>query len=617
MAVGVLSTTDVDALDLHSYSITGGADAAHFSLLGSTLLLDDGVLDVDVQSSYQVVVRSTDSGGLWVDESIIILVADVNDAPVVLPPADVGMTEDGVLVIAFSVSDAESAAGSLTVTANSSEQSIIPDAGLVLGGSGGTRSIAITPAADAFGGPVTITLSVSDGIVTTLATFEVTLTNVVDGVVVVDTTSDVSDGDTSSIDTLRMNRGTDGVISLREAIEAANNGANVGAPDRIEFDIAGAGPHTIDLLAALPVITEAVVIDGTTDSDYAGTPIIELNGVGAGSDVDGLVLLGDAGVVRGLVINRFGGSGIVLDGAGGHTVTGNFVGLDAAGTSDLGNADYGIWVRSNGNVIGGTSAGDRNVVSGNDIDGIHIDGVADNVVQGNYIGTDASGLIAVGNAEDGIWLAGAFDNLIGGTAAGAGNVLSGNQWSGIGSSGLSQDNAIQGNYIGVDATGTGALGNQRAGMRIEDGTGTLIGGTGGAQNVIAHNVLDGITIVSGTGHSVLENAIYANGGLGIDLGGDGITLNDAGDGDSGTNQRVNFPVIYSVVVAGGNVTIDGEARPGAMVRFFAAASDASGYGEGQTFLGAVLVSGATAGQLDATARQFSVTFAAGTSAGLS
>jgi sugar lactone lactonase YvrE len=609
-AAGTLSTTDVDAPDAHSYSIVGGADAARFSVSGTTLLLDDGVLDYDAQSSYEVTVRSTDSGGLFFDQTFTVLVADVNDAPVVVPPSDLSMNEDSASALAFTVSDPETAAASLLVTVSSSDESIIPTASLVLGGSGGTRTIAIAPAADAYG-VVTITLSVFDGSVTSLATFEVTVFNVPDGVVVVNTTSDASDGDTSSIDALRMNRGADGVISLREAIEAANNGPNAGVVDRIEFDIAGAGPHTIDLLAALPAITEAVVIDGTTDADYAGTPIIELNGAGAGSDVDGLVLLGDASVVRGLVIERFDGSGIVLDGGGAHTVTGNYIGLDASGATDRGNGAYGIWIRSDGNTIGGTSAGDRNVVSGNDIDGIHIDGVADNVVQGNYIGTDATGLIAVGNAEDGIWLAGAFDNLIGGTAPGAGNVLSGNLWSGIGASGLSQDNVIQGNYVGVDATGSGALGNQRAGMRIEDGTGTVVGGAGGAQNVIAYNVLDGISIVSGSGHSVLENAIYANGGLGIDLGDDGVTPNDAGDGDSGTNQRLNFPVIYSAVVAGGNVTIAGEARPGAMVRFFQAASDASGYGEGQTFLGAVLASGATDGQLDATARQFSVTFAAG------
>jgi parallel beta-helix repeat protein len=621
----VITGNILDGAEVTHFKITGITGGTLYQADGATPIANDEFITVaqgnaglkftpdagsTADGSFQVQGSTSPSNG-GLGGGVSTATISVNDAPVIVAPADVTVSEDGSIVLAFDVSDTESAAGTLAVTASSGDDSLIPTGSLVLGGSGGVRSILITPAPDAYGGPVTITLSVSDGLATILATFEVTVAPVVDSVVTVDTTSDVSDGDTSSIDALLMNRGADGMISLREAIEAANNGPNAGGADRIEFDIAGAGPHRIDLLAALPVITEAVVIDGTTDPDYAGTPIIELNGAGAGSDVDGLVLLGDASVVRGLVINRFDGSGIVLEGGGGHIVAGNFIGLGANGASDQGNSDYGIWIRSDGNIIGGTSAVERNVVSGNDIDGIHIDGAADNVVQGNYIGTDAAGMNAVGNAEDGIWLAGASDNLIGGTAAGAGNLLSGNQWSGIGASGLSQDNTIQGNYIGVDAAGTGALGNQRSGVRIEDGTGTLIGGAGAARNVIAHNALDGVAIASGSGHSVLENAIYANGGLGIDLDDDDVTTNDAGDGDAGTNAGMNAPVLYSVVLAGGNVTIQGEARAGATVRFFQADVDPSGYGEGRTFLGSVAVSGATAGQVDATARRFSVTFAAG------
>ena len=93
-----------------------------------------------------------------------------------------------------------------------------------------------------------------------------------------------------------------------------------------------------------------------------------------------------------------------MGGTGGNLIQGNYVGLDATGNADLGNAQYGIWITSNSNVIGGTTAGDRNVISGNNVDGIYIDGVSGNLVQGNYVGTNATGTGAVGNGEDGIWL---------------------------------------------------------------------------------------------------------------------------------------------------------------------------------------------------------------------
>ena len=132
------------------------------------------------------------------------------------------------------------------------------------------------------------------------------------------------------------------------------------------------------------------MLDATTQPGFAGAPIIELNGAAAGAGADGLTLLGGNSTVRGLVINRFGGSGMHVGGTGGNLIQGNYVGLDATGNADLGNAQYGIWITSNSNVIGGTTAADRNVISGNSVDGIHIDGVSGNLVQGNYVGTNAT-----------------------------------------------------------------------------------------------------------------------------------------------------------------------------------------------------------------------------------
>ena len=612
-AVGTLSTTDVDVPDTFTYRSLGGTDASKFSTAGAQLLIADGLLDFETKPSYQVTVRSTDAGGLFADRSFTISVANLNEAPSVSAITDRTIGEGGSTgTIAFTIGDPETAAGSLSVTAASNDQLRIPNATLVLAGTGANRTIVVTPPTDAYGGPVTITLSVSDGVNTTLRNFEVTIDPIADHLVVVNTASDITDGDTSSIDALLMDRGADGFISLREAIVAANSSPNAEPRTRSASTSPGAGLHTINLLSALPAITDAVVLDATTQPGFAGAPLIELNGAAAGGGADGLTILGGDSTVRGLVINRFGGSGIYVGGAGGNLIQGNYIGLDAAGNADLGNAMYGIWLTTDSNVIGGTTAGDRNVVSGNNIDGIHIDGADNNLVQGNYVGTNATATGAVGNSEDGIWLDNASSNVIGGTVAGARNVLSGNNWSGIGLSGTGSDNVIQGNYIGVNGSGTVGLPNLTHGISVSGSDDTMIGGlAAGAGNLIAFNLQDGVAITGGVGHSVLGNSIYNNSGLGIDINDDAVTGNDAGDGDTGTNLRVNFPVIYSVVVAAGNVTITGEARPGATVQFFKAANDASGYGEGQVLLASATVGGAVAGAVDPTARQFSYTFAAG------
>ncbi|MCA9423135.1 MAG: DUF4347 domain-containing protein, partial [Nitrospira sp.] len=140
-----------------------------------------------------------------------------------------------------------------------------------------------------------------------------------------------------------------GANSLRQAIIDAN--ANGGA-DTITFSIAGAGPHTITLLSALPTITEAVLIDGWSEPDFAGTPVIELNGASAGAGVHGLTIsTGSGSTIRGLVINRFGGDALNIN-ADNVTVVGNYLGTDVTGTVDLGNGDDGIDYDGNNAIIG-------------------------------------------------------------------------------------------------------------------------------------------------------------------------------------------------------------------------------------------------------------------------
>ena len=150
-----------------------------------------------------------------------------------------------------------------------------------------------------------------------------------------------------------------------------------------------------------------------------------------GAPVCGIISAGV--VVRGLVINRFGGDGIVVDAAG-VAIEGNFIGTNATGTADLGNGGNGIFIDdARQNTIGGPLPGARNLISGNDARGIYLSGQgADlNTIQGNIIGLDATGGVKLGNAIYGIEIVNGDNNVIGGTAGEARNVISGQGTGGI------------------------------------------------------------------------------------------------------------------------------------------------------------------------------------------
>ena len=491
-----------------------------------------------------------------------------------------------------------------------------------------------------------------------------------------------------------INTSDAGAGSLRQAIIDAN--ANAG-PDIIAFNIPGAGPHTITPASLLPLITSPVTIDGYTQSGSSVNTLtvgnnavlmiqITANAVLSGS---GLHLAPGSGgsVIRGLVINglfignanthalirieqsdgnmvagnrlgtdptgttsvpsgnaleiingstnTIGGTApaarnlIAGDGnerimvaaqfavvgpqvATGNVIQGNYLGTNAAGTAALGSGARGVYLTGNGGatntLIGGTAAGAGNLISGSGT-GIWIEVSSANVVQGNLIGTNALGTSAIPNPFFGIRLrTSATGNTIGGTTAAARNVISGNGVAGITLENVSPNNIIQGNYIGVDTTGVTALPNTGLGIDVTDGSdNTAIGGiAAGAGNVIAFNTEEGIAVgvdegdIGVTRTAILGNQIFSNGLLGIDLlagGMPGVTPNDAGDADTATggpNLLQNFPVITSAVPAGGNVTIGGSlnSTPSTTFRleFFSnAACDPLGFGEGQTFLGATSV----------------------------
>jgi CSLREA domain-containing protein len=468
--------------------------------------------------------------------------------------------------------------------------------------------------------------------------------------------------------------------SLREAIIDSN--ASPGA-DVIAFNIPILPPpYSIKPITPLPPATGPVTIDGTTEPDYAGSPIVELDGslAGPGPGVSGITLDGGNSVVRGLVINRFGpaanqqGGGIHIRLGGNNVVEHNYIGTDVTGTLPLGNSS-GVWIGGSGgnrvggttafarniiadnkagngagiwtvnpnnviqgnyigtdvtgtmplpngfglvitgsnNLIGGTSPGARNVISGNRDAALEICAncgafpTTGNVVQGNYIGTNASGTAAVPNIDNfgGAVLVRAPGNTIGGTAPGAGNLISGNSGAGVvigflfGNVPPATDNVVAGNLIGTLADGVTPLGNTGHGIHIgffSPGLRNTIGGlSASAANTIAFNRGAGVFVETNSNqNAILSNSIHSNAQLGIDLAPPGLTLNDPGDADTGANELQNFPVITSASSSGGTTTVNGtlNSQPNTTYRlqFFAnAACDPLLFGEGQEHLADRLV----------------------------
>ena len=416
-------------------------------------------------------------------------------------------------------------------------------------------------------------------------------------IVTVDTNSDVMDGSTSSIANLIANKGSDGFISLREAITAANNTTNgAGGPDRIQFNISGAGPHLIQPSSALPTITDPIVIDGWSEPDFSGNPVVRLDGNSAGAGIDGLSFASgaDGSYVRGLMITRFNRYGIqIASGADGISLFGNWIGTTGTGSTGVGNSNTGINVQGANTIIGGAGNNEGNVVTNNGNEGINLTGTGatGTIIKGNYIGLDPDGATGSGNADVGIaLLSGSHNTVIGGALMAERNLIS-NNFEGIEVN--SNNNIIQGNFIGTDVTGTLNRGNDSDdGVEIQgSATGNQVGGVEtGAGNLIAFNALNGVHVKGGTNNPVLGNFIHSNSGLGIDLGTSGVTSNDSGDGDTGANNLQNFPVLTSAIANGSGIEITGSlysnANTNYRIEFFSNSSaDASGYGEGQTYLG--------------------------------
>ena len=372
-----------------------------------------------------------------------------------------------------------------------------------------------------------------------------------------------------------------GHCSLREAITAANHAVDGGI---IHFNIPGAGPHTIQPLSALPSLEGDVIIDGTSEPDFAGSPVIELDGSLAGG-AHGLDLVGSQNLIRGLVINRFAWNGISVNtDCTFNVIEGNFIGTDVTGTLDLGNGNAGVLIgQAANNTVGGTTAAARNLISGNPEGVTIVDPTAtENVVAGNYIGTDVTGTLGIPNGTGVLLLA--PDNTVGGTASGSGNLISGNTGHGIR---LEPPNAtgndISGNYMGVDATGTLALGND-IGVWVDNVADNVIGGTStGARNLISGN-REGITFweSGATGNLVQGNYIGTNASgdaavpndYGIVVFGPGNTL---GGTEAGAGNLISGNQLIGINLFGENAS--GNSMQGNLIGTNAAGTAALGNGE--------------------------------------
>ncbi len=447
----------------------------------------------------------------------------------------------------------------------------------------------------------TATVDLGAGSYGSTSEFAANVTATSTGIIVVDTTSDVADGTTTSITALGNARGADGRISLREAITAANNTSNGATPDKIVFNIDGQSPYTINLGSALPTLSTSMIIDAQTQPGWTSAPIIELNCASASST--GITITGGGSTVKGFIINRLNfWYGINITTNGGNTIAGNYIGIDYNGVSVSSPAAYtGIQIDgTSGNIIGGTTASDRNVIGGYMFDAVLITGAGatGNFVRGNYLGVNAPGTGSIGGYTGVRTASSAAGNTIGGTSASERNVISGNSVAAVQFD--TGGNTLRGNYIGLNAAGTGFIANYE-GVIIASNNNTIGGLATGAGNIIAGNSRRGVKVTSGTGNAILGNSIYFNGNLAIDLGSTDVNPNNGTKNAGLPNYDIDFPVFtYAKVNATGTGMVVGgyvgsapnqSTFANARVEVFKSDNDSTGYGEGKTYIGYLTTDG--------------------------
>ena len=388
--------------------------------------------------------------------------------------------------------------------------------------------------------------------------------------------------------------GPDGVTSLREAICAANKN---GVPDTISFNIPSCpiGGCEISLSSALPNLTD----DGTTIDGYSLPGSAEATGSSAaviGIKLDGSGLLSGHGLVitasnceiKGLAIGNFPLAGIAIgkiepeDTAANNIIAGNYIGTNTSGNLANANGASGVYIArgATNNLVGGDQPADRNIISGNGWEGvgIHETGTDNNTVSGNYIGTNYNGTSALPNQLQGVRIyGGAQDNTIGGDTAGERNLISGNSGDGVRIQGVdTSGNVVTSNYLGTDVSGSLAVPNQETGVHINIAPGNRIGGdTPQERNLISGNMGSGVmiqdedapgNIVSGnyigvdaTGTSALPNAgdgVYILGAPDSMIGGNTAGARNVISGNGADGIRIYNPPSSGTRVSGNYIGTD-------------------------------------------------------------
>jgi hypothetical protein len=301
------------------------------------------------------------------------------------------------------------------------------------------------------------------------------------------------------------------------------------------------------------ILIENGSADNLIATNYIGTNVTGSSALGNGS---GIVLydspdntIGGNSSTAGNVISGNNGDGILVSsatqsgpGSPGTVIQGNLIGVDATGSIAVGNNGNGVEVDYGaGTLIGGTKSTEQNVISGNEA-GVYLqDSATDTLIEGNFIGTDARGFKALGNEYDGVLLGGTM-NTLGGKSSSAGNLISGNGRDGVSDgvyAGSQGYNTIQGNLIGTDSSGTVPLGNRQDGIDIGVSGDTVGGTTAALGNVISANEQYGIRI-SGNGSAIL---VEGN-NIGTDITGTNA-LGNVSDGvhiqDNANNNTIGGP----------------------------------------------------------------------------
>ena len=384
-----------------------------------------------------------------------------------------------------------------------------------------------------------------------------------------------------------FNTNNNGAGSLRAAINTAED---LAGHDTIVFEVPVQNLGPIVLNTPLPEIHESVTIDGysqdgavlATETTAADPAIV----IDAGSVTQGLDLEGDEIEVRGLTVRDSNGDGIIVTGSD-NVVAGNHIGTNSAGTIPQGNAGYGVEVLGGtDNLIGGPEPKDRNVISGNSLGNVHLEGGDGQRVENNYLGTDSSGFAGLGGNigvlvgtddnvitdnvasfnTNGLTITGS-DNTVQGNHIGTGvegeaavgnfigvnirggdrnliedNLVSGNLFEGVGmrlnGDDAAEDNEVRDNRIGTDDDGNERLGNGTGVSMFSVGDNTV------ADNVIAASVSDGVLISGADADSnvVEDNWIGTNAGETLDLGNGQSGVEIVGGGENRIGKRLNRSV---------------------------------------------------------------------------